>query len=318
MSEEKEAKKIIRRAQKAYFTTCSCSLTQLIPFQEAFNIIDNDILKAAVGLSGGLFMKGSTCGVVFSGALTLAMLMDKELSEWKPVDEITLHSKIKDFFKWFQEKYGTTLCNERTKLNLETRRGFLSLFLPRKLYICVSHTGGTSRYLFENKDKRAVIKNFKDSHSINSFHCAKHVLQKIRERTGIGNDTLERISIALDGGLGLQGDACGAIAGAVMAIGLKLAKNMRNSNMVSNLGTFLLSPRKVRKQTSFDDFYSLGGKLMDSIMEITDSLECRNIINRKFEDREDFQKFGNSESSLKCRKLIDFVFSKTSELLTHD
>jgi hypothetical protein len=314
MSSNKKAKKIARKAQATYFKTCACSLTQLKPFQDAFNIPDDDILKAAVGLSGGMFSKGSTCGVVFSGALTLAMLMDKQLSEWKPSDEAVLHAKIKDFATWFREQYGTTLCKERTNLNLWTKSGLLGLFLPSKLSTCLSHTGGTSKYLFENKDNVPEVQVPSDS--INSFHCAKQVLEKIRENTGVGNGIVERISIALDGGLGLQGDACGAIAGAVMAISLKLAKNMRESNMLSNMGSFLSSPRKLRKQKSHDDFFSVGGKLMDSITEITDFLECRNIINKNFENWEDFQQFGTSKGSTKCREIIDFVSTKTSELLS--
>lgn len=313
MSIKKEAKKIARKAQATYFTTCACSMTQLKPFQDAFNVVDDEVLKAAVGLSGGMFSKGSTCGVVFSAALTLAMLMDKDLSEWKPSDEAILHAKIKDFVTWFREQYGTTLCKERTNLNLWTKSGLLGLFLPSKLSTCLSHTGGTSKYLYENKDNIPEVQV--PSGSINSFHCAKQVLEKIRENTGVGNDIVERISIALDGGLGLQGDACGAIAGAVMAISLKLAKNMRESNILLNMGSFLSSPRKLRKQKSLDDFFSVGGKLMDSITEITDSLECRNIINKNFENWEDFQKFGNSEESIKCREIMDFVSTKASELL---
>ncbi len=315
MPKNRIAKKIAWKAKGTYLSTCSCSLTQIKPFQEIFNLIDDAVLKAAVGLSGGMFSKGSTCGVVFSGALTLAMLMDKELIEWKSTDEIALHARIKDFVTWFHEHYGTTLCRERTNLNLWTRSGLLGIILPGKLKICLTHTGGTSKYLYENKDKTPRITQ--PSVSTTTFHCAKQVLEKIRKSTGIGNDALERISIALDGGIGLQGDACGAIAGAVMAISLKFAKNMRESNVFSNLARFLLSSRKLRNQKSFDDFFSVGGKLMENIAEITNSLECRHIISKKFEGWEDFQQFGNSEYSLKCQEIIDFVSSITSQLLTN-
>ncbi|MCG3223063.1 MAG: C-GCAxxG-C-C family protein [Candidatus Heimdallarchaeota archaeon] len=97
MEKRKVAKKIARKAQWTYFSTCMCSLTQIKSFQDVFDNQDDDVLKAVMGLEGGMFSKGSTCGVVFSGALTLAMLMDQEISEWTTTDEIKLHALIKDY-----------------------------------------------------------------------------------------------------------------------------------------------------------------------------------------------------------------------------
>lgn len=62
MKNSKEAKKIARKAQWTYISTCSCSSTQIKPFQEAFDKEDDEVLKAALGLTGGMFLKGSTCG----------------------------------------------------------------------------------------------------------------------------------------------------------------------------------------------------------------------------------------------------------------
>jgi hypothetical protein len=315
MVTSKAAKKIGRKAQRMYFSKCACSLTQILPFQEEFNHKDDDVLKAALGLTAGLFSKGSTCGVVFSGALTLAMLMDAEISEWTSVDEIKLHSLIRDYFLWFQEKYGTTLCRERTKLNLWKLRGIMGLFLPQNLYKCLSQIGGTGKYLYSKKDLESTVEIAPDTDFPQKFHCAKQVLEKIRNQTGIGNSTVERISVALDGGVGLQGGACGAMAGAVMAIGLHLAKNMRKSGMSSNMIALMQSPKKLRRQKSFEDFYSAGGKLMDSLLEQTQSLECRDISLTTFDSWEEFQQFGASGSSKVCHDLIDFAANKAIELI---
>ena len=48
-----------------------------------------------------------------------------------------------------------------------------------------------------------------------SIHCAQRVLKGIREHTGVGDDLLEQLSFVFDGGIGLQGGACGALAGAI-------------------------------------------------------------------------------------------------------
>ncbi len=315
MKNSKEAKKIARKAQWTYFSTCVCSLTQIKPFQEAFDQVDDDVLKAIMGLAGGMFFKGSTCGVVFSGALTLAMLMDSEISEWKTADEIKLHSLIKDYFTWFHEKYGTTLCRERSRMNLWKLRGVLGCFLPHTIYKGLSHSGGASKYIYSIKDLEPEIELNHDSEFPNKFHCAKQVLEKIRNKTEIGNSTVERISIALDGGVGLQGGACGAMTGAIMALGLHLAKNIRKSGILSNWKDFLQSPKKLNKQKSFDDLFSVGGKLMDSFLEQTNSLECKDISNTTFNSWKEFQQFGASDSSKVCHELIDFAANKAIELI---
>ncbi|MHA2019494.1 MAG: C-GCAxxG-C-C family protein [Promethearchaeota archaeon] len=315
MKNSKKAKKIARKAQWTYFSTCTCSLTQIKPFQEAFDKIDDDVLKAAIGLEGGMFQKGSTCGVVFSGALTLAMLMDSEISKWKAKDEIKLHGLIKDYSTWFNEKYGSTLCRERNGMNLWKLRGVLGCFLPHLIYKGLSHSGGASKYLYSIKDLEPEIDLNHDSDFPNRFHCAKQVLEKIRNETGVGNSTVERISLALDGGVGLQGGACGAMAGAVMAISLHLGKNFRKSGTLSNWKDFLQSPKKLSKQKSFDDFFSVGGKLMDSFLELTPSFECKEICNTTFNSWKEFQQFGTSDSSKVCHELIDFAANKAIELI---
>ncbi|MHA1744690.1 MAG: C-GCAxxG-C-C family protein [Promethearchaeota archaeon] len=315
MVTSKAAKKIARKAQWTYFSTCTCSLTQLKPFQEAFDIMDDDMLKASMGLEGGMFSKGSTCGVVFSGALTLAMLMDSKISEWTPLDEIKLHVLIKDFITWFNEKYGTTLCRKRSKMNLWKLRGVLGCFLPHTIYKGLSHTGGSGKYLYSIKDINPKIELNHYSNFPSTFHCAKRVLEKIRDQTGIGYATAERLSIALDGGVGLQGGACGAMAGAVMAISLHLAKNIRESGTLSNWKDFLQSPKKLSKQKSFDDFFSVGGKLMDSFVDRMHSLECKDICHTTFNSWQEFQEFGASDSSKVCHELIEFAANTAIDLI---
>ncbi|MHA1475632.1 MAG: C-GCAxxG-C-C family protein [Promethearchaeota archaeon] len=315
MKNSKEAKKMARKARRVYFSTNLCSLTMIKPFQEAFDLVDDDVLKAVMGLEGGVFSKGSTCGVVTSGALTLAMLMDSKITEWKTEDEIKLHALIKNYFTWFHEKYGTTLCREKTGLDFWKSSDLAKLSRPNNLFKDLAHTVGSAKYLYSIKDLEPEIEINHDSDFSNKFHCAKQVLEKIRNETNIGNSTVERISVALDGGVGLQGGACGAMTGAVMAISLHLAKNIRKSSMLSNMKDLRESPKKLNEQKSFDDFYSVGGKFMSSFLEQTSNLECKDISNTIFNSWKEFQQFGASDSSKECQRLIEFAANKAINLI---
>lgn len=82
--DNKEVKKMRTKAKRTLLKTFQCALTQIRVFQDVYDLNDDDVLKAIAGCSGGVLNKGSSCGVVFSGALSLAMLMDSKLSEWKP------------------------------------------------------------------------------------------------------------------------------------------------------------------------------------------------------------------------------------------
>ncbi len=315
MKNSKEAKKLARKARRTYISTNLCSLTQIKPFQEAFDLVDDDVLKAVLGLEGGVFSKGSTCGVVTSGALTLAMLMDSKISEWKTEDEIKLHALIKNYLTWFQEKYGSTLCRERTGLDFWKSSDLSKLSLPHKLFKELAHTGGSAKYLYSIKDLEPETEINLDSDFQNKFHCAKQVLEKIRKSTEVGNSAVERISIALDGGVGLQGGACGALTGAVMALSLHLGKDIRNSSILTNMKDMKESVKKLNEQKSFDDFFSVGGKFMSSFLEQTPSLECKDICNKNFNSWKEFQEFGASDSSKECHKLIEFAANKAIELI---
>ncbi|MBN2437650.1 MAG: C-GCAxxG-C-C family protein [Deltaproteobacteria bacterium] len=59
------------------------------------------------------------------------------------------------------------------------------------------------------------------------IHRAQLVLKGIRERTGIGDDLLERLSFVFDGGVGLHGGARWAISGAMMGLNLAIGINKK-------------------------------------------------------------------------------------------
>ncbi|MBW1899838.1 MAG: C_GCAxxG_C_C family protein, partial [Deltaproteobacteria bacterium] len=83
-----------------------------------------------------------------------------------------------------------------------------------------------------------------------SIHCARNVLESVRERTGIGNDRLERLSIVFDGGVGLRGVLCGALSGAILALNLLHGFNLRRMSYSSNFKKFLVGHINKKKKKS--------------------------------------------------------------------
>ena len=57
------------------------------------------------------------------------------------------------------------------------------------------------------------------------FNCAESVLMSLAESIGIRSELIPKIATPFGGGIGRRGSVCGALTGAVIAIGLKLGRS---------------------------------------------------------------------------------------------
>ncbi len=72
----------------------------------------------------------------------------------------------------------------------------------------------------ETEEKITLVKERARKNFSKGFNCAECVLEAVLEHvdTGLPRETL-RLATGLGGGVGLYGDTCGAIVGAVLAVG---------------------------------------------------------------------------------------------------
>ncbi len=306
-----------RQSKKLLFTTFNCAKSQLIPLQAMKEIHDDDLIMALTGLAGGILNNGSTCGVVIGGAVSSAMIRDSELSgEWTLQDEIQLLREIGADVAWFEERFGTSLCREREQLSHQ-RITALGLLNPRKAKGCVARSGASMDYFVEKYESAAVsdLTDFTNTAcptevsqktcqvSKTAVHCAPNILKKIREQTGIGNEQLERVSIALDGGIGLSGGGCGALSGALMALGLKYALDPKESE-----------PNKLRNiyRSMDSEFFKMARILVSKFIKEFDGFECSRLTGTTFEDWTAFNEFRSNAS---CDALNKFLIEETVEII---
>jgi len=57
------------------------------------------------------------------------------------------------------------------------------------------------------------------------FNCAESVLMSLAESIGVSSKLIPKIATPFGGGIGRRGSVCGALTGAVIAIGLKLGRS---------------------------------------------------------------------------------------------
>jgi len=285
----------IRQSKKLLFRTLNCCESQIIPFQNAHNMESEVLLKVITGLAGGLYNRGSTCGVVLGAALDLALLRDEELDTWTPADEHALLLQVSDYVKWFEDEFEGCLCRDRTELDFQTVRGKVGLLLPQKARGCVKQSALSMKYLLNEKQ---VSKTCQPCPAYQ--HCATDVLQMVREKTGLGNETIEQLSTVFDGGIGLSGGACGAVTGGLIALGFQYGYEHSKQDAFQIRDLLRTIPRK---------YANAANRLIDQFESSYGALECEGILQHKIQGFDDYVEYRKT-----CQSMIDWV----SEKVSHD
>lgn len=278
---------------------------------------DDRFLKASTGLEGGVVAGGSTCGVVTGGALGLALMHDRTLKERGVAAEAGVMSLVAEYVRWFAGDFGSSLCKGRTGVDFYSPRGQLRYLLPGdKVCRCLWHIRGAMRHLYDcqQKDLPEINTGVKDVRT-EPIHCAQAVLRGIRNRTGIGDPLLERMSFVFDGGVGFQGQICGALVGAIMGINVLLGLNIRTTNYFQALKAFVIGHINLiaEDDTGGPDPFAVGSKIVKSFKKEASAVECRDITGRTFSGWDDFQTY--IASSGKCTGLIEFATAEASDAI---
>ncbi len=253
------------------------------------------MLRAATGLEGGCVASGSTCGVATGGALGIGLSHDGALERGDVTDSAVL-ALAGEFMDWFKKSHGNSKCRERNGVDFHTLTGQLKYFFSaHKMIRCMRLTGTTLNHLTMAPlpALTAMPGAESENNSCEKIHCARRVLELVRERTGVGNDRLERISVVLDGGVGLKGELCGALAASVMAINLKFGFDIRSTGYSGNVQRFLLGHLNlIRKETKGSaEIFALGKTIVDTFKDRYGSVDCLNLTGISFDSEHRFQTF---------------------------
>jgi hypothetical protein len=244
----------------------------------------------------------------------LALSHHEEIMDKGIPAQAGLLALIGEYVKWFAENYGSSLCRERSGVDFYTTMGLLRYLMPGdKVCKCLWHIRGAIRQLYSFRQKELQLIEIESDDSQNEpKHCAQRVLIGIKEKTGIGDDLLEQLSFIFDGGIGLQGGACGALAGAIMGVNLLIGMNVRDMNYSEILKTFAVGHKNLLKDKPVEkpEPFSVGKEIVNNFKKEAGAIECQSITGKKFSSWSDFQEF--ISSSEKCSGLIEFAKDQAS------
>lgn len=296
-----------RREMACGLAKFNCPEATLQTCQDMISRREDMLLQAISGLVGGVVCRGSSCGVVSGGTLGLALMHEDELVEGDPESQVGAVILAGEYVKWFQESYGSTLCRELTGVDFWSLGGVLRYILPGDRVVkCMSRANAAMRYLYDRQhEKLPKVELDRDSGDATPVHCAQAVLQGVRASTSVGDPLLEKLSVVLDGGVGLQGGACGALAGAILAVNIALGVNLREYSMIQSYSEFFSNLKYLRSDEPHGTSNSIdvGRVILDRFEEKAGLIECSAITETEFTDWASFQNY--ITSSGRCRELID-------------
>ncbi len=301
----------------------NCALATMEALQDATGLRDDYILKAVAGLEGGVVASGSTCGVVTGGAIFLSKAFDEEIVGGGIPAGVLLLEKVREYVDWFRERFGTTLCRERAGVDFYKVRGQLRYFLPgNRVCRCLYHIGKSVEFV-ENSMREGLSSVDGSDLSIEVLgtkmatpgFCANEVLRRVRERTGIGSKSLERISVVLDGGVGLSGGVCGALSGAIIAMNSLFGADVRRASVPQNIMGFVVGHINLLKNRpiKMPEPFGIGREIVTEFKKVAGSLECLEISGREFLNLSDFEAF--APTAEKCREIIEIASDLSSRAI---
>ena len=267
-------------------------------------------MKAACPLAGGAIDEGSTCGVVSGGCLSIALGHLGDMLDGDANKGEALYDRMHEYTSWFEERFGSTLCRERFgDLNTPTLTGLMK---------CVVHTGKAASHLVELIEKPlgegGEVTGIDERLSESGGYCAAEVMRGIREATGHGSLYLEQLSVAYDGGIGLSGGLCGALAGALMPIGLIWGLQPRDTGLIETMQFTERGHKDLYSDPGKPGMWTVGNPFVKEFRDMFGSLECKDIIGRSFQSGKELVEF--LPGSDRCSEIKDWCRDQAIELIS--
>ena len=148
-------------------------------------------------------------------------------------------------------------------------------------------------------EQRCVLCEKAASRFLEGYNCAQSVLVTMFEHWNGENELIPKIATAFGGGIGRCGSVCGALAGGVMALGIKYGTNEPSSE----------GRLKV---------YEVAQKFFKRFEEQHGSVLCRELIGYDLSIPEELEEAGNAKVfEEKCVDIVRKAVETLLELSEH-
>jgi Putative redox-active protein (C_GCAxxG_C_C) len=262
----------IEDAKKVFMNKGTCSQTMMYLLNREYGHNNELEEKAADPLAGGVMQLGFQCGMIWGAVMAAGAEAHRRYDD----KNLAIYQSIKasqSIYGKFVRKNETADCSEIT--NIDWNKKFSILKGIFKAGNCLKLADRMASKLYEASEE-SLCSN-QESETIQITNCASLVAEKM------GADNKQQAMLAgFSGGIGLSGNACGALSAAIYMNTLNwLKSNPEKSTMFNKYGEHTL---KVFEQET-------GSKYL-----------CSEICGKTFNSIEEHSEFVSNGG---CKKLLD-------------
>ncbi len=139
--------------------------------------------------------------------------------------------------------------------------------------------------------------------AVQRFHCSQAIAAVGQEKLGKGNDEVIRAMGAFGGGLGGNGEVCGALAGGLAVLGLRYSRATIDEK--ENPHMWKASHELVRR-------------FRDDVVNFNGTILCRDICGVDWSDRAQAREFYSGEKVKKCIRIVGETALLVGEMLERE
>ena len=266
-------------AKKVFKSLGTCSRTYFYLLNREFGHTKEPEERAADSLAGGILQKGHQCGMLWGATLAVGAESFRMNNDLNQANYLAI-SATQHLIKSFKERAKTTNCKEITECNLDSFFG-MSKFMIKTM---LKGMDNSKCFVLAEKWAPEAIQSAKEGlshkHTNNSkqaINCASEVVKQMG-----GSDEEMAMVAGFAGGMGLSGNACGALSAAIWKNSLKWSREHPGKSSFKN--TFAKNTLKVFNTETNSEMscHKLCGQHFQSIEEHSEFIKsggCKNLIN---------------------------------------
>jgi C_GCAxxG_C_C family probable redox protein len=113
---------IEEKAVNHFIEGFNCAEAVLMTFQEVLGLESDIIPRAATAFGGGIGLRGSICGAIMGGVMTIGLKHGR--SEAGDTESLKRrYSLALELYERFKKRCGSAVCHELIDIDLTTREG---------------------------------------------------------------------------------------------------------------------------------------------------------------------------------------------------
>ncbi|HYQ59394.1 MAG TPA: C-GCAxxG-C-C family protein [Draconibacterium sp.] len=239
---------------------------------------DSEVEKATGPLCGGILQEGHQCGMLWGAALAAGAEANRRTKDQNAATTLAI-SAARDLVDSFTQRKPSVNCRDITNCNQKSMLGQIKFFITGKPLNCARLIGRWAPEAVAVADKSLALTPESSANTVVS--CASIVAEKM----GASKEKAMMLA-GFAGGIGLSGNACGALGAAVYLGAEKW---------------FSENPGEVRFIVP-----GVEEKMRDFLLENRGEVSCSKICGQTFTTAEEHSEYIQKGG---CDKLIDLLTS---------